>query len=209
VKQKQDGSLSPALALPLLLSLHAHIHLLPHSLLCWFSRCWLVLVGGVLLIEFFPVGSYGPPLWAWGAVGARRLLSPSRVGFSLRFQESQGFQRSYIFKVQDLSASSSLFSERCLLSSSIFSSLHFSPHTFVSEPCSPCLLRRHTFWFHVNPVKYRHLCFVVSSMAIGFAVTDLKRVIMPHFDVYFHLWRDGGETWIKELRKWQAEEDAS
>jgi hypothetical protein len=49
----------------------------------------------------------------------------------------------------------------------------------------------------------------VASKSVGFAVTDLKRIITSHFDVYFHLWRDGGEDWKQELRKWQEEEDSS
>lgn len=63
--------------------------------------------------------------------------------------------------------------------------------------------------FHVKYVKDRHFCFSVASKAVGFAVTDLKRITTPTFDVYFHLWRDGGENWNKEFKKWQREEDAS
>jgi hypothetical protein len=63
--------------------------------------------------------------------------------------------------------------------------------------------------FHVNLVQDRHFCFTVASKVVGFAVTDLKRITTPHFDVYFHLWRDGGANWNRELRKWQEEEDES
>jgi hypothetical protein len=55
--------------------------------------------------------------------------------------------------------------------------------------------------FHVNFVRDHHLHFAVASKAVGFAVSDLKHIITPHFHVYFHLWRDGGENWNRELRK--------
>jgi hypothetical protein len=65
------------------------------------------------------------------------------------------------------------------------------------------------YFLKKNYVRDRHFRFAVASKAVGFAVFDLKRVITPHFDVYFHLWRDGGENWNTELRKWQEEENAS
>jgi hypothetical protein len=37
----------------------------------------------------------------------------------------------------------------------------------------------------------------------------LKRITTPHFDVYFHLWHDGGAKWNREFRKWQVEAEAS
>jgi hypothetical protein len=47
--------------------------------------------------------------------------------------------------------------------------------------------------FHVTFLRDRHFRFSVSTKHVGFEVGDLKRVISDHFDVYFHLWRDGGE----------------
>lgn len=46
--------------------------------------------------------------------------------------------------------------------------------------------------FHVTYLKDRHFCFLVANKHVGFSVCDLRRVIMEQFDVYFHLWRDGG-----------------
>jgi hypothetical protein len=45
---------------------------------------------------------------------------------------------------------------------------------------------------HVMYVKDRHYRFSVASKQVGFAICALKRIISDHFDVYFHLWRDGG-----------------
>jgi hypothetical protein len=63
--------------------------------------------------------------------------------------------------------------------------------------------------FHINLVQDRHFCFTVASKAVGLAATDLKRITTPHFDVYFHLWHDGGAKWNREFRKWQVEAEAS
>jgi hypothetical protein len=60
--------------------------------------------------------------------------------------------------------------------------------------------------FHVTYLKDRHFRFSIASKSVGLAVRDLKRVITEHFDAYFHLWRDGGDDWIREWRKWQEEE---
>jgi hypothetical protein len=60
--------------------------------------------------------------------------------------------------------------------------------------------------FHVKYVNDRHFCFSVASKAVGFAVSDLKRITTSSFDVYFHLWRDGGDDWSKEFKKWRREE---
>jgi hypothetical protein len=63
--------------------------------------------------------------------------------------------------------------------------------------------------FHVSFVKDRHFRFSVASRFVGFDVYAHKRIITAHFDVYFHLWRDGGANWKKELDKWKREEEAS
>jgi hypothetical protein len=63
--------------------------------------------------------------------------------------------------------------------------------------------------FHMTYLKDRHYRFFVASKQVGFAICDLKRIITKHFDVYFHLWRDGGDNWIREWRKWQEEEEES
>jgi hypothetical protein len=63
--------------------------------------------------------------------------------------------------------------------------------------------------FHVTFIRDRHFRFSVSTKHVGFAVTKLKRIISDQFDVYFHLWRDGGANWFREWSKWQQEEDAS
>jgi hypothetical protein len=90
----------------------------------------------------------------------------------------------------------------------------FRRYTFCLTPLSVCLalhacLGGTPSGFHVNPIKDHHFCFAVASKVVRLAVTDLKCIITSHFDVYFHLWRDGGENWTKELRKLQEEEDAS
>jgi hypothetical protein len=46
--------------------------------------------------------------------------------------------------------------------------------------------------FHVQFLKDCHYRISVASKRVSFAVTDLKCIVTPHFDVYFHLWRDGG-----------------
>ncbi|CAL5047975.1 unnamed protein product [Urochloa decumbens] len=63
--------------------------------------------------------------------------------------------------------------------------------------------------FHVCYIKERHFKFVVSCKSVGFMVYELKRVITEQFDVYFHLWRDGGANWAREERIWNKEEDLS
>jgi hypothetical protein len=63
--------------------------------------------------------------------------------------------------------------------------------------------------FHVTFIRDRHFHFSVSTKHVGFAVTELKRITSDQFDVYFHLWRDGGANWFREWSKWQQEEDAS
>jgi hypothetical protein len=63
--------------------------------------------------------------------------------------------------------------------------------------------------FHVAFVKDRHFKFVVSCKQVGFMICDLKRVISEHFDIYFHLWRDGGANWVREEKHWLQEEEQS
>lgn len=50
--------------------------------------------------------------------------------------------------------------------------------------------------------------FVVSSKSVGFMVYELKRVISEQFDIYFHLWRDGGANCVSE-EEWHLEEEQS
>jgi hypothetical protein len=89
------------------------------------------------------------------------------------------------------------------------------------------VFRRYTFWltestvslalhaclggtpagFHVQSVQGKHFRFSVASKHVGFLVCDLKRIITPHFDVYFHLLREGGPNWKLEHRRWSQEED--
>lgn len=63
--------------------------------------------------------------------------------------------------------------------------------------------------FHVSFIRDRHFRFSVSCKQVGFMVCDLKRIITEHFDVYFHLWRDGGDSWVREEKKWLSEEAKS
>ena len=46
--------------------------------------------------------------------------------------------------------------------------------------------------FHVSFQKERHFRFSVASKNVGLLVRALKRITTDHFDIYFHLWRDGG-----------------
>jgi hypothetical protein len=86
--------------------------------------------------------------------------------------------------------------------------------------------RRYTFWlteesvafslasclggspagFHVQFQSDRHFRFSVSNKAVGFHVYSLRRFIGDHFDVYFHLWRDGTANWEREKRIWEDEQ---
>jgi hypothetical protein len=56
--------------------------------------------------------------------------------------------------------------------------------------------------FHVTFIKDHHFRFSIASRHVGFAVRDLKRITTEHFDVYFHLWRDGGADWFREWGLW-------
>jgi hypothetical protein len=55
--------------------------------------------------------------------------------------------------------------------------------------------------FHVDCVKDGHFRFVMASKLVGYAVADLKRIMTPQLDVYFHRRSDGGENWFRDLRK--------
>jgi len=115
----------------------------------------------------------------------------------------------------------------------VLSSLNSSVHHPSSTPCGSfsllAVFRRFTFrltvetvslalhgclggspaGFHVSYVQDRHFRFVVSCKQVGFMVCNLKRFITDHFDVYFHLWRDGGDSWVHEERRWLREEAQS
>jgi hypothetical protein len=47
--------------------------------------------------------------------------------------------------------------------------------------------------FHVQFLRDHHYRISVASKRVGFAVTDPKRITTLHFDVYLHLWQDGGK----------------
>ena len=115
----------------------------------------------------------------------------------------------------------------------VLSSLNSSVHHPSSTPCGSfsllAVFRRFTFrltvetvslalhaclggspvGFHVSYVQDRHFRFVVSCKQVGFMVCNLKRFITDHFDVYFHLWRDGWDSWVREERRWLREEAQS
>lgn len=61
--------------------------------------------------------------------------------------------------------------------------------------------------FHVTYLQDRHFRFSVANKHVGFSICDLRRIITPHFDVYFHLWRDGGDRWVHERKHWEEEEE--
>lgn len=61
--------------------------------------------------------------------------------------------------------------------------------------------------FHVAAASERHFRFSVASKAVGLLVLELRRVITSFFDIYFHIWRDGGSDWQKEHLAWQKEEE--
>jgi hypothetical protein len=93
-----------------------------------------------------------------------------------------------------------------------------SSHRFIIPPLTRgashllAVFRRYTFHlseamavlggsragFHVTCIRDHHFRFLVPSKLVGFSVCELKRIITKHFDVYFHLWRDGGANWFKE-----------
>jgi hypothetical protein len=63
--------------------------------------------------------------------------------------------------------------------------------------------------FQIGCVKPCHFQFSVASKKVGLLVTSLTRVTNVHFDVYFHLWRDGRPNWRLEHQKWEEEEASS
>jgi hypothetical protein len=63
--------------------------------------------------------------------------------------------------------------------------------------------------FHVTFLKDRHFRFSVASKQVGLLVQALKRITSEHFDIYFHMWRDGGANWELEWQRWEKEEEDS
>jgi len=72
-----------------------------------------------------------------------------------------------------------------------------------------CCLGGSPAGFHVVFESDRHFRFSVSNKQVGFLIRSLKRITTEQFDVYFHLWHDGGANWVKEKIKWQKEEENS
>ena len=70
-----------------------------------------------------------------------------------------------------------------------------------------CCLGGSPAGFHVVFESDRHFRFSVSNKQVGFLIRSLKRITIEQFDVYFHLWHDGGANWVKEKIKWQKEEN--
>jgi hypothetical protein len=90
----------------------------------------------------------------------------------------------------------------------------FRRYTFRLTPSSASLalhacLGGTSAGFHVEHVKDRHFCISVADKAVGLEICALRRIISAHYDIYFHLWRDGGECWERELVRWQEEEENS
>jgi len=63
--------------------------------------------------------------------------------------------------------------------------------------------------FHVTYQSDRHFRFSVASKHVGLLIRSLRRITTAHFDAYFHLWRDGGDNWELEKKRWDKEEKAS
>jgi hypothetical protein len=57
-------------------------------------------------------------------------------------------------------------------------------------------LEAHPLVFMLPIFRDRHFRFSVASRHVGFAIRDLNRIVTEQFDVYFHLWRDGGADWF-------------
>jgi hypothetical protein len=62
--------------------------------------------------------------------------------------------------------------------------------------------------FHIGSLKPCHFRFSVASKEVGPLITTMKRITTEHFDVYFHLWRDGGPNWRREVLKWEEEDNS-
>lgn len=60
--------------------------------------------------------------------------------------------------------------------------------------------------FHVQFQSEGHFRFSVANKAVGFHVYSLRRFTGDHFDVYFHLWRNGTANWEREKRLWDLEQ---
>jgi len=63
--------------------------------------------------------------------------------------------------------------------------------------------------FHVTYLRDRRFKISVSCKQVGLLIHSLKRITTSHFDVYFHLWREGGAEWRREMAKWLEEEERS
>jgi hypothetical protein len=63
--------------------------------------------------------------------------------------------------------------------------------------------------FHIRCIKPCHFRFSVASRNVGFLICNLRRITTASFDVYFHLWRDGGVNWQREILLWEEEEEPS
>jgi len=72
-----------------------------------------------------------------------------------------------------------------------------------------CCLGGSPAGFHVSYLQDRHFRFSIASKHVGLLVRALKRFTIDHFDIYFHMWRDGGENWKLEHKKWEKEEKES
>jgi hypothetical protein len=72
-----------------------------------------------------------------------------------------------------------------------------------------CCLGGSPAGFHVAFQNERHFRFSVASKHVGLLVRALNRITTDHFDIYFHMWRDGGADWKREWRKWEKEEKDS
>ena len=69
-----------------------------------------------------------------------------------------------------------------------------------------CCLGGSPAGFSVSYLQDRHFRFSVASKHVGLLVRALKRITIDHFDIYFHMWRDGGENWELQQKKWGKEE---
>lgn len=72
-----------------------------------------------------------------------------------------------------------------------------------------CCLGGSPAGFHVSFQNERHFRFSVASKHVSLLVRALNRITTDHFDIYFHMWRDGGADWKREWRKWEKEEKDS
>ena len=58
-------------------------------------------------------------------------------------------------------------------------------------------------------MKHHHFPFSVATKQVGLLVRALKRITSEHFDIYFHIWHDGGANWELEWQRWKKEEEDS